>query len=122
MQRRTEKLVIGFQNLSYETRLKELGMYSLERRYVRGDMMQLYKIFTGMDDLKLDDFVEMCEDNRRGHSKKLKVQKFRLNCKKHVFSVRVVGLWNKLKSDTVCSESLDTFKRLLDRDMDILEY
>ena len=56
VQRRATRLVSGLKRLDYETRLKELNMFSLERRYKRGDMIEVYKIFTGLDDLKLEDF------------------------------------------------------------------
>ena len=56
VQRRVTRLVSRLKRLDYETRLKELNMFSLERRYKRGDMIEVYKIFTGLDDLKLEDF------------------------------------------------------------------
>ena len=122
VQRRATKLVSGFKRLDYETRLKELGMFSLERRYRRGDMIEVYKIFEGRDDLRLEDFFELDLDGRRGHSRKLKVQSSRLDVRKFSFSNRVIKLWNKLSDDTVCSIDLDTFKRLLDKDMTALGY
>ena len=36
--------------------------------------------------------------------------------------VRVFELWNKLSEETVSSEKLDTFKKMLDRDMTNLGY
>ena len=122
VQRRATRLVSGLRRLDYESRLKELNMYSLERRYKRGDMIEVYKIFTGLDDLKLEEFFELDTDGRRGHSRKLKVKSARLDIRKYSFSVRVVALWNSLSEETVCSESLGSFKNLLDRDMSNLGY
>ena len=82
----------------------------------------LYKMLNGLDDIKFGDFFKRDTDGRRGHSKKLKVQSARLDIRKYSFSVRVVKLWNKLSNDTVCSESLTAFKRLLDKDMTRLRY
>ena len=120
VQRRATRLIPGLKRLDYETRLKELNMFSLERRYRRGDMIEVYKIFTGLDDIKLEDFFELDNDDRRGHSRKLKVKYSRLDIRKYSFSVRVVGLWNRLSEQTVSSESLESFKKSLDRDMTCL--
>lgn len=122
VQRRATKLINGFDRLDYESRLRELDMFSLERRYKRGDMIEVYKIFNGMDDLCFEDFFELDLGGRRGHSKKLKTKKSRLDVRRYSFSVRVVDLWNKLSEETVSSETLDCFKRLLDRDMDKMRW
>ena len=122
VQRRATRLVSGFRRLDYESRLRELDMYSLERRYKRGDMIEVYKIITGLDNLNVGDFFEFDNDGRRGHSKKLKVKYARLDIRKFSFSVRVVNLWNSLSEDTVDSDTLDSFKKLLDRDMTNLGY
>ena len=117
VQRRATKLVSGLKNLNYETRLKELNMFTLERRYRRGDMIQVFKILNGLDDLGIKDFFQLDNEGRRGHSKKLKVVAARLDIRKYSFSIRVVNLWNKLSEEAVSSKSLKEFKQFLDRDM-----
>ena len=117
VQKRATRIVSGLKTLDYETRLKALNMFSLGRRYKRGDMIEVYKIFNGLDDLKVEDFFVLDTDGRRGHSRKLKVQSCRLDIRKYSFSVRVVDLWNRLSEETVCSDTLTTFKKRLDKDM-----
>ena len=45
-----------------------LNMYSLERRYIRGDLIEGYKMFNGLDNIKVEDFFELDRNDRtRGH-------------------------------------------------------
>ena len=55
-------------------------------------MIEVYKIFSGLDDLKVEDFFVVDNDGGRGHSRKLKVKSARLDIRKFSFSVRIVSL------------------------------
>ena len=44
VQRRTTKLITGLRDLSYDDRLKECGLTTLEKRRLRGDQIEVFKI------------------------------------------------------------------------------
>ena len=57
VQRRTTRLIPGLARLSYEERLKETGLYTLERRWLQGDMIEMFKIMKGIDKISADELI-----------------------------------------------------------------
>ena len=51
MQKRMTKMMTGLGLLPYEERLQCLGLFILEKRCLRGVMIEMYKIIQGMDEV-----------------------------------------------------------------------
>ena len=62
IQKRATKMIPSLRNLSYEERLKRLGMFSLRHRRLRGDMIEVFKVIHGIDKVNLGKLFSMEED------------------------------------------------------------
>ena len=74
LQSRATQMVYGFGNLKYEERLERLNLFSLQYRRMRGDMIETYKIISGLEFISF--FVRSSMDNLCGHSLKLYKEHF----------------------------------------------
>ena len=115
VQRRGTKMVSGLRNTPYANRLQKLGMFPLEYRRIRGDLILLYFLFNTGLHTKL--FTLAPSSSRRGHSKKIFKLRPRTSLRNNFFTFRVVDLWNNLPSVIVNAKNADQFKRLLDHHM-----
>ncbi len=69
VQRLATRLVRGPRHVPYEERLRQLNLFSLERRRIRADLFLVFKIFKGEVDLNPSEFfLRPTRAGLRGHT------------------------------------------------------
>jgi len=112
VQERAMKMVKGLQHASCEEKLRELGPFSLERRWLREDLINFYKYLEERckaEGARLYSVVP--SDRTRGSGHKLKHRRFPLIIRKDFFfTVRMTEHWHRLLKEVVESPFLEIFK------------
>ena len=111
---RAIKLVEEFRGLEYEERLRRAGLTKLETKKLRGDLIEVFKIFHGVTDQNPLEFFTLSSNNLRGHALKLFKPRILSNIGKYLFRFRVVYYWNDLPDDVVFTNTVNSFKNKID--------
>ena len=123
VQQRAVKLITNFKSKTYEQRLEELGITTLEERRKRGDMITMYKIMTGKDKVDPTLWFTMATPRDGALSTRQITGLFsverptrcRLEVRRNQFSQRVVDDWNLLPDWVKQANTVNSFKNSLDR-------
>ena len=103
-------MIRELEHLSYEDRLRELGLFSLEKRRLQEELIAAFhylkeaykKAGEGL-------FTRACSDRTRGNGFKQKEGRFRLDVRKDFFTVRMVRHWNRMCREAVNAPCLEVF-------------
>jgi len=117
VQRRATRLVPGMKQLSYEERLRALGLPTLMYRRERTDIFQVFKILNNYEEVNMRKNMEMSKNTTtRGHSFKLEKRRALSKFGQKRFCTRSTNPWNALSESTVCAPSVNAFKSRLNTD------
>ena len=110
-QHRYTKMIINMQ----EERLRCLGLWTLEERRNRQDLIDVFKMFRGFSKVSLQELfmLDVNSKGTRGHSCKLVKTRCTRDITKYFFSNRVINRWNSLDQRTVDASSINVFKSRL---------
>ena len=116
VQRRATRLIPQLKNNSYEERLCRLDLTTLEERRTRGDVIEVFKMVNGLENIDATKFFRprLHAYSTRRHSRSLEVSRSRLETRRNFFSQRAVPVWNKLTEECVSANTVNSFKNKYD--------
>ena len=114
-------MVTNFKGRTYEEKLAEAGMITLEERRRRGDLIQAYRVFSGVDDVDPSLWFKMAQPAAGAvgtrHTKgflNVKRSEGEPEIRRNFWSRRVTDPWNGLPDMVKQAESLNVFKNGID--------
>ena len=122
VQARATKLIPEIRGKGYARRLEDLGLFTLEQRRLRGQLIETFKIIRGLTAVDPTDYFTLCANPTRNHGWKVVPPRFSTALLENFMLVKICNVWNRLPANVVNSNTVDTFKRRLDRILPGLTY
>jgi len=115
--RKFTKRIPGMSGWNYYSRLRMLGLESLDLRRLRTDVLLVYRILFGMVRLNSNEFFTLRnQPHLRSHKYVIQNQQCCNNRRNDFFSNWIVNLWNTLQPSTTDFTSFNKFDESLSND------
>ena len=112
---------IQFAKQALQERLKELNLFNLSKRRLRGNLIKIFKIFRGSDNISINDYVTIdLTSTTCNNIFEIIGNRFRQNKAKHFFFNRIVNIWNSLPAQIVNNNTIETFKKRFDKHLALI--
>ena len=125
---------VSFKNIvgSYQERLKETGLTSLRERRIRGDLIEVFKVIKGYNNVYRNDWFDLqSREESRATRTNTRIEDgeeirredviYEPRAKKEIranfFTIRTVRIWNELPDEVKGAKSVTGFKIQYDRHM-----
>ena len=115
VQRRATNIISELRNISYEMRIMECGLTTLNYRRLRGQQIEVFKLLNGYENINRNILLPVKDERRtREHGVTLAKKQCRVDIRKYSFSQRTVNKWNRLSAVCVDASSVNIFKNKSD--------
>ena len=120
IQRKAVNMISGLSSVTYEDKLHELNIQSLQDRRERFDMIQTYKIMNEIENVDKTIFFQLVDPRRTAntrqasHHMNIQPKRSNLESRKNFFSNRVAETWNNLPTTIKEAPNLRLFKNRYD--------
>ena len=115
VQMRATKLIPSVRLKGYERRCAELGLFTLEQRRLRGQLIEAFKILRGFNEVDPSSYFTLSENPTRNHGFKVVPPRFTTSLMRDFMTVRLCNVWNTLPVAVVNAPTVKSFKRRLDK-------
>ena len=132
VQERLVRMISDVRGTSYEEKLKNAGLTTLEKRRERGDVIQAFKTIKGFSRVQVEKWFKFETENSRptrsntiltdeGEKRRqhvMKIEAARLETRKNSYRIRVAKEWNQIPEWVKGKESVNAFKNAYDKWID----
>jgi hypothetical protein len=116
IQHKATKMIPELRNKQYPARLEELQLTTLERRRLRGQLIETFKYLKGFTRASPTGLFDLNDEPRnRNNGQKLIVKRFNTSVAENFFPIKIANVWNRLPSAVVNCNTVNAFKNNLDK-------
>ena len=94
----------------------------METRRIRGQLIETFKILKGINKVDPRIWFQLNDNSTRNNGMKLVLLIYRSSLCGYFVSYKVVNVWNQLRVEVVSCQTVDNFKKRLDKIIKNIEF